>query len=267
MEAIKNQLTAIAERHSPKQADTETDNLIPLTLKQPNERPTCGKCGYLIWESSEEEGLCRHCFETKKEIERLLQDQRDRPERVLYSWGVPKKHLNSSFTNYHGGEEVKKFIIESGKTNKDILLCGKTGCGKTHLAVSLMRRKVEVAPKPFDDYRRLSAIFVTVPELLFEIRQTFGKDGVVDSERNIVDKYSEVPLLVLDDLGAEKTTEWAESTLYLIIDRRNRDEKWTIVTSNLTLPEIEQSLGARIASRLSDMKVINIKLPDYRKKR
>jgi len=41
----------------------------------------------------------------------------------------------------------------------------------------------------------------------------------------------------------------------------------TIVTSNLSLPEIEQHLGARIASRLSDMKVINIKMPDYRKKR
>ena len=109
-------------------------------------------------------------------------------------------------------------------------------------------------------------MFVTVPELLFEIRQTF-KDDSFESEKSIVDKYSGVSLLVLDDLGAEKTTEWAESTLYLIIDRRNRDEKWTIVTSNLTLPEIEQTLGARIASRLSDMKVVNIKLPDYRKKR
>jgi DNA replication protein DnaC len=73
--------------------------------------------------------------------------------------------------------------------------------------------------------------------------------------------------LCLDDLGAEKTTEYAITTLYLIIDRRIRNEMQTIITTNLSLDEIEATLGARIASRLAEMKIIKINMPDYRKKR
>jgi DNA replication protein DnaC len=74
-------------------------------------------------------------------------------------------------------------------------------------------------------------------------------------------------LLVLDDLGAEKTTEFAITTLYIIIDRRIRDAKRTIITTNLSLKEIEDKLDARIASRLSGMQNVKISMPDYRKKR
>jgi DNA replication protein DnaC len=76
------------------------------------------------------------------------------------------------------------------------------------------------------------------------------------------------PFLVLDDLGAEKDSEHALTTLYLIIDRRNRDELPTVVTTNYTPDEIESRLGARIASRLADMKTISLmKICDYRKRR
>lgn len=131
----------------------------------------------------------------------------------------------------------------------------------------MARHIITGAKKPiYSEYEgERVGLFVTVPELLLEIRKSFGKED--QDESKIVDKYSNVSLLILDDLGAEKCSEWAEATLYIIIDRRNRDEMMTIVTSNLSLPEIEQHLGARIASRLSDMKVINIKMPDYRKKR
>lgn len=210
-------------------------------------------------------GMCAGCILEKEHEERKLQEQKEHPEKILSSWGVPKRHLHASFENYNGGDEVKRYLVDASKQNQDVLLCGKTGCGKTHLAVSTLRGKIERATKPFKEYTK-QALFITVPELLFEIRQTF-KDDSYETERSIVDKYSTVSLLILDDLGAEKATEWGESTLYLIIDRRNREQLWTIVTSNLTLPEIEQSLGARIASRLADMKVVNIKLPDYRKKR
>ena len=180
-------------------------------------------------------------------------------------WGVPLKHTKSSFETYEGGDVVKNLCSELANKAKDILLCGKTGCGKTHLAVAMLLKRIEIDDYLDDSFPK--TIFITVPELLFEIRQTYNNKDIDRTEQDIVDKYSEAALLVLDDLGAEKATEWAESTLYLIIDRRNRNKKWTIVTSNLTLQEIENTLGARIASRLSDMKVVNIKLPDYRKKR
>lgn len=208
-----------------------------------------------------------HC----KAAERLekIYEQTEHPEKVLSSWHIPKKHINSSFDNFQGGEVAKKICSEAVKKRDSVFLTGFTGCGKTHLAVAMLRQKVENNPIELEPDRfyqdETSCIFVTAPELLLEIRQTFNNSNL--SEAKVVDKYTKVPLLVLDDLGAEKTTEWAESTLYIIIDRRNREEMWTIVTSNLELDDIERCLGARIASRLSDMKVVKLKLPDYRKKR
>lgn len=196
-----------------------------------------------------------------------IYNQTKQPEVVLKQWEIPKKHLESSFDTFKGGDSAKKICQEAAKKYESVLLTGLTGCGKTHLAVAMARHIITGAKKPiYSEYEgERVGLFVTVPELLLEIRKSFGKED--QDESKIVDKYSNVSLLILDDLGAEKCSEWAEATLYIIIDRRNRDEMMTIVTSNLSLPEIEQHLGARIASRLSDMKVINIKMPDYRKKR
>jgi DNA replication protein DnaC len=209
----------------------------------------------------------------RQESEDKLKTQQDHPETIMEYWDVPKKHINSAFSSYDGGNTLIKLCADAVENKHDVLLCGKTGCGKTHLAVAMMRESIQsdkqvISVYPWDNRGGKRGRFVTVPELLLEIRQSYNQgDNETDTESGIIDKYSKCELLILDDLGAEKTTEWTESTLYLIIDRRNRDRKWTIVTSNLSLPEIEQHLGARIASRLSDMKVVNIKLPDYRKKR
>jgi len=153
------------------------------------------------------------------------------------------------------------------KDHEDYLLTGGTGCGKTHLASAAMRHYIQNARNDVDSpWGSFSAMFVTVVELLLEIRQTYHKNSEL-SERDIIDRYSMIHLLVLDDLGAKKNTEWTEQTLYLIIDRRINNKMWTIVTSNLSLDEIERAYGARIASRLAEMKVVEIDLPDYRKRR
>jgi len=73
--------------------------------------------------------------------------------------------------------------------------------------------------------------------------------------------------LIIDDLGAEKSTEFSITTLYIILDRRIRELKTTIITTNLSMSQIEEHLGARIASRLSEMKNIKINMPDHRKRR
>jgi DNA replication protein DnaC len=198
-----------------------------------------------------------------------IYNQTRQPEAILYRWDIPSKHIKSSFDTFKGGESAKKICKEAVKNDESVLLTGLTGCGKTHLAVSMLRHLITSSTKPLYNDRygdeKPHGLFITVPELLLEIRKSFNNKE--EDESSIVDKYSRIPVLLLDDLGSEKCSEWSESTLYIIIDRRNRDEMFTIVTSNLTLEGIEQHLGARIASRLSDMKVINIKMPDYRKKR
>lgn len=241
----------------------------------------------------EDNCTCDSCTETRarKEAEKLkweriadeeeaylIQEQKNNPERWLKASGVPRKYLPASFLEFEGGESVKELCKHSVKERESMMLCGKTGCGKTHLAVAMLRHLITstylVLWPPNGIYGNgdgqraggPKVLFASVPEILLEIRESYKKDSTT-TESEVIDKYADVSLLVLDDLGAEKTTEWVESTLYLIIDRRNRWERWTIVTSNLTLPEIETSLGARIASRLADMKVVNIKLPDHRKRR
>ena len=75
-------------------------------------------------------------------------------------------------------------------------------------------------------------------------------------------KYASFPYLILDDIGAEKSTDRSIVQLYTIINHRNNELLPTIYTTNLTLPEIEQYLGPRIASRMATARVITLDLPE-----
>ncbi len=177
----------------------------------------------------------------------------DHPEEAMRKAGVGMRYISCSFESFQGGEPLKELC----RTPGDLVLIGNTGSGKTHLAVSVLREWVRVGKE---------AQFITAPELLMEIRESYRAESYRD-ESEIIDRYGAVGMLVLDDLGAEKTTDWSVDRLYLIIDRRYRDALPTVVTTNLSLEQIEKQLSPRIASRLSGMRVVTVKLPDWRKKR
>ena len=229
-------------------------------------------------EHGEKVGYCAKCREEaqkrgeEKQREYLRQEEENKraakekekterlehPERWLKDYGVPVKYLQASFDTFQGGESVKKAC--QSFPEKNVVLIGKTGCGKTHLAVSKLREMVvnDTVPK--------RALFITAPTLLMKIRDSF-RDNTSDSEISLVEYYSGVPCMILDDLGADRATDWAIETLYLIIDGRDSNLKPTFITTNLSITEIEQHYGARIASRIAGMSIIKIDLPDYRKKR
>ena len=245
---------------------------------------------------------CAQCDEQSEkinqEIERGEEERRQKREREYGQWiaekknnpesrmsNIPGKFRPSSFDKFQGGEVAKKkcreFIEKYDRNIKSypdgpcvdwgvkdypgsLLFTGPTGCGKTHLAIATYRELIK-------ENRDGETLFITTPELLLEIRATFNTKKNIDdpdqTEGQVIDKYSKVELLILDDLGSEKTSDFTIQSLYLIIDRRNRNLKPTIITTNLSLQEIEEKLDARIASRLSDMTVIKINMPDYRKRR
>jgi DNA replication protein DnaC len=135
-----------------------------------------------------------------------------------------------------------------------LFLHGPPGTGKTHLAVALLKQVK----------RTRGDRFTTVASLLLELRNSF-REGAEKSEMEIIDSFSGASLIVLDDLGAEKTSEFALQSLYIIIDKRYSEMRSTIITSNLTVDEIAEKVGDRIASRIAGMcRVIELKGRDRR---
>lgn len=169
--------------------------------------------------------------------------------------GVPSKYGLCEFSNFTGNDKVCEYLKTVSYSSESVVLTGNPGCGKTHLAVAMMQHTG-------------SGKFITIPDLLLKIRDTFNRTDTSSlTEKELIEQYCEVGFLVLDDLGAEKSTEYSITTLYLIINRRINDEKKTVITTNLSMQQISESLGDRVASRLSGMNVVKINMPDYRKKR
>ena len=281
-----------------------TGNLTPLIMSFRDFIPQCihgfkvdaicEECQVEKTKREEEEATEREWNKKERESQLKREDQEKEQQKLqpeLFMNFIPVKFRKNSLDNFEGSEAIKKLIREyadgfirnikylAGKALLNeglvqypgsILLTGKTGCGKTHLAVSIV---TELIKRNFDLY---DCLFVTAPELLLEIRATFRPsykkyddcgNCEADTENDVLDKYSKCELLILDDLGAEKVSDFTIQSLYLVIDRRNKNLKPTIVTTNLSLEEIETQIDARMASRLADMKIIKLNMPDYRKKR
>jgi len=131
-----------------------------------------------------------------------------------------------------------------------IVLMGPPGTGKTHLLAALANRLMTT------DNR---ALYVIAPELLRFLRTGIGTG---DMERRF-DQAREVDVLLLDDLGAEQQTEWAEEQFYLLLDHRYRSQAPTVIATNLK----PHDLPMRIRSRMQDRafsQVIVMDGEDYR---
>ncbi len=138
---------------------------------------------------------------------------------------------------------VKNFA--KNKQGKGLLLCGKSGRGKTHLACAVIHS--------LQDTYRIS--FAHVPTLLERIRR--GEASA--------DQYLTADLLVLDDLGSERGSDWALEKLLIIVDGRLNQLKPTVFTTNFSPNELELRIGSRLASRiLYNSLDVMVQGPDWR---
>ncbi|HOJ01183.1 MAG TPA: ATP-binding protein, partial [Anaerolineaceae bacterium] len=140
----------------------------------------------------------------------------------------------------------------ASQPNGWLFLTGKFGCGKTHLAAAIANEIIS---------NGMQTLFLTVPDLLDWLRYAFSGE-----EASFETRFSEIrdiPFLVLDDLGTQNSTPWAEEKLFQIINHRYVNRLPTVITSNLDIAEINERISSRINDRELVMK-ISIIAPDYR---
>lgn len=139
-----------------------------------------------------------------------------------------------------------------------LYLTGPVGSGKTHTAAAIVRH---TWLRPF---RQI--VWANVPRLLDQWRDEISRPapaplvassdtepvGLI-SKGQTLEQLIDAPLTVLDDLGAERPTEWVRERLYVIINERYENERPLLVTSNLTLDRLAETVGPRVASRLAEM--------------
>ena len=151
-------------------------------------------------------------------------------------------------------------VVERG-----LFFVGDPGVGKTHLAVAILKQVILT--------RGARGIFYDTRDLLKLIRSTYN-DANKTTELDVLRPVMEADLLVLDDLGAEKTSEWVEETLNLIVNTRYNERRATIFTSNYPdLPPdsnpavitLHDRIGFRMRSRLHEMcDFLDLEGADYR---
>jgi DNA replication protein DnaC len=231
----------------------------------------------------------------------------DRSERALQRARIPERYRHCDFNNFETDNEVKpstheeleswnrslaeaKLLVSKFAkevpigTELGILLMGPCGAGKTHLAVAALKNIM---------LRGHSGLFYDYRELLKEIQTSYSFESQA-TEMSVLEPVLETSVLLLDDLGASKPSDWVRDTVNHILNARYNAKRVTILTTNfldqefsdraqsrqspvVTFPSGERArasdkdtlsdrVGARVRSRLYEMcRNIEIWAPDYRK--
>ncbi len=143
--------------------------------------------------------------------------------------------------------EVKAYVDDLNvrlQEGRGLWLFGDTGTGKTSLAMLISKAALEAG--------RTVAIY-SLPKLLARIRRTYDSAPGGDSYLSFFEQLTSVDLLHLDDLGAEKRSDWVLEQLYALVNERYEAQRSIVITTNLQHEELEEQIGPRTVSRLAQM--------------
>ncbi len=214
--------------------------------------PACPICDDTTWKTIEVDGVAR--------VTRCDCIRASAAARLLAEARIPRRYQHCDFENYLAYNEhltkarqyARRLAESFPVVDKGIFFQGPPGVGKTHLAVAVLRQVIGT--------RGARGIFYDTRDLLKVIRSTYDPVNRTQ-EMDVLRPVMEADLLVLDDLGAEKTSEWVDETLNLIVNSRYSEKRTTIFTSNYddnpdsTDPDsLLFRIGVRRRARLHEMR-------------
>ena len=204
----------------------------------------CPVCGGTGWKFAGEERRVSRCDCRLKQ----------KGEALLASARIPKRYEHCELSNFEfegphrnlasARMAACKFVEEYPLENTGLLLIGSIGVGKTHLTVGIIKELILS--------KGIGCLFYDYRELLKQIQNSYN-DSVKATELDVLRPVFETEVLVLDELGAVKPTEWVWDTVSLILNTRYNDNRTTIITTNFDDQPAAGAAGsispARAASR------------------
>jgi DNA replication protein DnaC len=167
--------------------------------------------------------------------------------------GLPERGLGKTFSTYlSNSREQKIALIEAQKyaelpDRKWMLLLGPKGTGKTHLALAIAEERIA---------KGQPVLYSKVPKFLMSLR---SKISGATAYQQLFDRWTECPMIILDDLGQENDSDWTKEALMLLLDTRYELKIPTVITSNLDNEGFMEKYGPALHDRLTDSQTGTIK--------
>jgi DNA replication protein DnaC len=238
------------------------------------------------------EEICPHCGGTgwrlvtvdgAEVVRRCQCAEEARRHRLLDRARVPERYRHCTLASFEiwrprGGEQhptlarahraVQEYVDLFPRSDKPgLLLMGPVGSGKTHLAVAALQELIRG--------KGVQGLFVDFTSLVLELQMSFGTPG--NAQEGLLSPLIEAELLVLDELGAGRASQWVMDLLYYVVNSRYLDGRATVFTTNYTDPSdtsdgsvesLADRVSRRIRSRLFEMCAkVELLCGDYRKHR
>lgn len=251
-------------------ATSYTKGMIMVKKEADQQGNSCGLCNDIGWIRVVEEGVRRSARCPECGLRKLK-------ARLMSAAGIPAIYADRDFSMFHKGDPSQAaavvrtidFLEKYPDVERGLLFVGPCGVGKTHLSVALLKSLITE--------KQVQGRFVDEAELLSRLQHSYTPDNQ-ESEERILTALKEADLLVWDDLGTGRPTEWAKSKISEVINHRYTYCKWTIMSSNYPMPgsagkwnqlqsspTLEERVGTRLFSRIMEMcEVVEINGVDAR---